>query len=191
MCELDNLCRSVLGANNESAHLFRDVLDLLPTGLTNLLRKPGIDVDQAIRHVLEWSDRDGALPGMVHAFRSDILVAGIPCVDFSPMGARQRLAGRTFPLILAWAFCLRHARPRFGVVENVVGFPVDIVTRLLGDLYEIDSVIICPSWFSWPIVSKRRYFLLALRGVVELRKPFGRWSAPDPLGGEWNDGIDL
>ena len=92
-------------------------------GLQARDHRRGLSADDAIAALFRldaehrWSDTN------LVDFWTDTSVAGIPCVDYSPMGANRRLAGPSFDLIIAWAFIARHTTPFFIIIEKVCGFP--------------------------------------------------------------------
>ncbi|MEK6233792.1 MAG: DNA (cytosine-5-)-methyltransferase, partial [Planctomycetales bacterium] len=62
------------------------------------------DVDEAREHVAQWN--------------ADLIIGGPPCQDFSSAGKRDESLGRA-NLTVAFAEIIRHAEPRWFVMENV------------------------------------------------------------------------
>ena len=191
MCEVNRMCRQALAKTWDGAQIVPDILDVLPAKLRAQLNSADLSPENGIRLVVNWREDRLALPAALETLRSDVLVAGIPCVDFSLMGKRQRLGGPSFILILAWAFAVRQLLPLFVVIENVVQFPSDLLHSLVGDLFTISEAEICPSALGWPIKRRRKYFLLCRSGAARVTRPFVEWrgltGAPDDV----LDGQDL
>ena len=57
-------------------------------------------------------------------------VAGPPCIDFSPMGARRREDGPSMMCLYIWARVLIESRPLVVIIENVPRFPVALLEML-------------------------------------------------------------
>ena len=109
-------------------------MDTLPSDLQHKLARLDQGADVASALIRGWSCADGQLPAAMHELREDVLVAGIPCVDYSLMGTRRCMQGPSFVLILAWSFIMRQLQPLFAIVENIVQFPTDLLDKLNGDL---------------------------------------------------------
>ena len=53
----------------------------------------------------------------------------------------------------------------------MVQFKVELLRLLVGYLYDIDALILCASWFGWPVRRRRLYVVMTLKGAVRLRRP--------------------
>ena len=84
------------------------------------------------------------------------------------MGLQAGVSGPSFVVVLAWGRARRAAKPKVAIVEEVVQFPEALVADLVGDLYAIDSVILCASFFRLPIRRRRKYMILTLKRAVRL-----------------------
>jgi site-specific DNA-cytosine methylase len=92
--------------------------------------------------------------------------AGTPCVDFSPMGKGQGCEGGAILCFMSWAALMLLLLPPMIVHENSHRFLVDVLHRIFGKYYNIDSSIQCASVFGNPISRQRRWSILSLRGSV-------------------------
>lgn len=101
----------------------------------------------------------------------DVHFAGSPCTDFSVMGQQKKLAGPTAAAFLVWVRWIRDSLPRCVVHENVKTFPVEVLKEHFGDLYQVETTVLDPRMFGWPISRPRRYSLLLLKGQVALSRP--------------------
>ena len=178
-CEYNAKCRDVLRAFSPSSDIHPDVCAALPPEIAKSCRSGMLDVHGAATHLrdLESLSRTRATdPTCVFATPGglgDLCVAGIPCTDFSAMGGGAGADGATFILIVAWARALRTARPRAGIVENVARFPLAILEAFVGDLYTLDSIVLCATMFGWPVRRKRLYVILVRRADCALERPLG------------------
>ena len=122
---------------------------------------------------------------------ADVDVSGSPCQPWSSAtqgvrGERHRFAH----LIVAWSALMRSDRPALAIHENVVGLRIEMLRRLLGDLYDVQQLGVEPAHAGFGFARRtRRYFVLALRGRVatpslantyaaladRLRSPPGAW----------------
>ena len=99
----------------------------------------------------------------------DIDMSGFPCTDFSPMGKREGIQGKTFPVFLCLIAWRRCCKTPIVCLENVVQFPLEVLLAVVSDLYEV-HVFEMDTWDSaCEHVSRRRvFFLLLLRGIAGL-----------------------
>ena len=103
----------------------------------------------------------------------DISFAGIPCVDYSPMGLRKQTRGPTGLLVLVWARMIQVHRPRFIVIEEVPQFEKHGLTVLmsggvLGNLYDFLHGIVNPRSLGLPVSRPRLYVIGVLRGFAAI-----------------------
>ena len=105
-------------------------------------------------------------------------VAGTPCVSFSstrPGGEAED--GNTMIRFAAWVSLRRLLQEALIGHENVVGFPLWVLTDLLGDIYDVDEVSLDPDRFGWPSRRPRVYRLLKHRHKVRrVLEPLSVWS---------------
>lgn len=83
--------------------------------------------------------------------------AGTSCTAYSTQGARGHHADVTIIYFLAWCGLRLLLQEAEIVQENVKAFPVTLLSRFLGHLYHIGSVIMDPTEFGWPIARERRW----------------------------------
>ena len=91
---------------------------------------------------------------------ADIHIAGTPCVDFSSRGTQEGEEGSAQVCFMCWLLHRAAVQEAYIIHENVPGFQVEGLSRALGRWYDVDSALVCPSWFGWPITRKRRYTVL-------------------------------
>ena len=169
----------------------QNILDLVPPDFKLEVIDGGLSADDAIAILFRWDAEHRWSDTNLVDFRTDISIAGIPCVDYSPMVANRRLAGPSFDLIIAWAFIARHTIPFFIIIENIVAFPTEHVYRLVGDLYLIESVVICPTQIDWPIRRRRKYLLLSRKGACRITRALSDWRSVVSQDGARDKGLDL
>lgn len=76
---------------------------------------------------------------------------------------------------LAWVSMRRCLEECWVLQENVEGFQPSVLEELLGDIYNISTIVVCPTMYGWPVSRRRRYTLLthkkkALNLPLELRE---------------------
>ena len=102
--------------------------------------------------------------------RVDILVAGIPCTDWSKIGRREGETGSTMPVLAAFVRELLETKPLLAIVENVPQFPIDVLRPYIASYYDIIVFpITSPSDASFGLVERKRmYFVCVNRNSVEI-----------------------
>ena len=102
------------------------------------------------------------------AFQScDLDISGFPCTDYSPMGQRKGIHGKTFIVLLCLLAWHRSTGTRIVCLENVVQFPLRVLEALMSDLYEIYPFQVETADSGCEHVSRRRLFILLLRRGLE------------------------
>ena len=149
------LLPSWLRADCENNTLTRQVL------ISKMRSLDGIEIDGELRDTNSF---------YLRLVLGDIVVSGIPCIDWSTMGLQAGVSGPSFVVVLAWGRALRAAKPKVAIIEEAVQFPEALVADLVGDLCAIDSVILCASFFRWPIRRRRKYMILTLKSAVRLSR---------------------
>lgn len=100
----------------------------------------------------------------------DMDISGSPCRPWSRANRINR--GHRHPdvrFFIAWCIVVRRDRPPLCIHENVLGFDTDLLSALLGDLYEIIYIKVFPEHAGFHFIARpRMYALLALRGRVRL-----------------------
>ena len=89
--------------------------------------------------------------------RSTIAIGGTPCVDFSSFGSSEGVEGRTLIHLIVWIEQRRLLSDTIWVHENVPSFAVDLLRKLLGDVWIIETMVISPVSMGWPIRRPRRW----------------------------------
>ena len=98
-----------------------------------------------------------------------IHVAGPPCVDFSAAGLRRRLQGPTAKVLATWALLVLRYLPDTVVHENVLGFTIDELARLLSTEYTLDALELSPDCFNCPVARRRRFSVFRRRHLRAMR----------------------
>ena len=96
-------------------------------------------------------------------------MGGIPCVDFTTWGLCRRLSGPTAILVMMF-ICLRILlKEAIVIIENVVGFPMDLLERYLGRFYDFTGAVCANTDFAGlPVRRDRRYVVLPLTQVCSI-----------------------
>ncbi len=101
-------------------------------------------------------------------------MAGTPCVDFSLRGLGLGELGECFLCFLAWASARREQQEQVILQENVKEFPDSLLVRVLGDMYYVDSALLNPSEFGFPVERVRKYVILRHKlKTVAFSSPWG------------------
>jgi len=96
-------------------------------------------------------------------------VAGTPCQDHSPCGARQGACGPRFLVFWAWILRVRFLQPRVILHENVPQFPAGLLAAYLSDLYSIIPLMVDPADTGMAALSRQRtYTILYNKTKVEV-----------------------
>ena len=73
---------------------------------------------------------------LCQAVHTDIDISGSPCQSWSAAGEQLRHNSPLVAVTLAWCAWLRAALVKLAIHENVLGFDVEMLRELLGDLYD-------------------------------------------------------
>lgn len=90
-------------------------------------------------------------------------ISGFPCVDYSPSGNQLGVNGPTFPVLLALCSWHRQRGTEVVLLENVPEFPIQVLTCLMGDMYEIYPFYLEPADAGADYLSRMRVFVLLVR----------------------------
>ena len=71
--------------------------------------------------------------------------AGSSCTAYSRQGRQQGTADATVLHFLAWVAVRRDIQEQEVTLENVAEFPTNLLVDMLGDLYTIEPVLMCPT----------------------------------------------
>lgn len=83
-------------------------------------------------------------------------LAGIPCVAWSPQGSRGLDEHTSFLSFASWCGQRRLIREDIVVVECSHLYKPEIIIDLLGDLYEVEHTLLCPTSFG--CIARRNRF---------------------------------
>ena len=89
-----------------------------------------------------------------------IFMGGFTCKDWSARGVGMGCGGRSFAPFLVMIFEIRARKPGIGILECSDNQPDALLVSLLGDMYWVDSVILCPKFFGVPVRRRRKWPLL-------------------------------
>eukprot|EP00969_Alexandrium_andersonii_P101953 4500164-Alexandrium_andersonii.AAC.1 len=88
--------------------------------------------------------------------RCDEHISGVPCCDHSNMNRKkQGIAGPNNVTFFTWAAQRATKKEPSWTVENVMGFPIDELRRVLDRLYMIERVVTMPEEMGWRVARKR------------------------------------
>jgi hypothetical protein len=172
-CEKSPYCQRVIGLRVDNC-LFADILDRLG-GLEPSVLCPGGQLDYA--KAAEAVKSAGVLAGGRCVTHSSWCaagqvtgdVSGSPCTPWSRASGGQRL-GRRHPnvlLLLAWCSVMRSTKPPFALHENVCGFDSGVLSEMLGDLYNIQVLVVSPDQAGFRMIRRpRRYYFLVLHPLA-------------------------
>lgn len=98
----------------------------------------------------------------------DIVVSGIPCVDYSTYGQHSGLSGPTGILVIIWVRLMQLHCPAFIIIEEVKpflkkGLPLIMQEHLLDGLYDFGFEFMDPRFFGLPVSRPRLYCILTRR----------------------------
>ena len=98
--------------------------------------------------------------GKMHdAEEADFHIAGTVCTAFSKKGNHQMLDDVTVLDLLGWVAHRRLIQEPILGQENVDDFPSNRFLQWLGDLYDVQVVVLDPADFGWSIRRRRKYHL--------------------------------
>lgn len=172
-CEKSPFCRKVIGLRTDNC-LFMDILDRLDCLKPSVLC-PGGQLDYA--RAADAVKSAAVLAGgrcVTHgawcaAGQVTGDVSGSPCTPWSRAAGNKRL-GRRHPcvlLLLAWCAIMRSTKPPFALHENVCGFDSTVLEEMLGDLYQIQALVVSPDQAGFLMIRRpRRYYFLVLHSLA-------------------------
>ena len=172
-CEKSPFCRRVIGLRTDNC-LFADILDRLG-GLKLSVLCPGGQLNYAL--AADTVKSAAVLAGgwcVTHRARCAAGqvtgdVSGSPCTPWSRAAGGKRL-GRRHPcvlLLLAWCGIMRSTKPPFALHENVCGFDSTVLAEMLGDLYQIQALVVSPDQAGFLMIRRpRRYYFLVLHPLA-------------------------
>ena len=98
--------------------------------------------------------------------RPVLVAAGTTCVDYSSVGARQGIFGKSISAFLLWVSDILYRKPTFIVHECTELWRVSILVYFLEDECNMClSHIISPTLFGWPCRRPRRYSFFTLKSA--------------------------
>ena len=179
--ETRKAARDVLVAGSHGA-VFGDIFGLLPLALRSWIDNGSHTFGSLQARIIE------ARPVVsrkafcyraeteVEVLLGDIVVCGIPCVDFSPMGMQRGLGGPTGALVCAWVRIILEYLPAVILIEEVPGFVKHGLSYLgskgaLGEHYSFDHALLDPRCLGLPVSRPRMYCIGCLRSRCELAQP--------------------
>jgi site-specific DNA-cytosine methylase len=172
--EWDRKCQAELALlPTRPKHLFGNILDAVPASLRRICGLDGgieLPPDQlkdklayCKPNLILWCVFCNAYCEMktCHQHR-----AGSPCQDHSQLGCRAGLAGCKAKFFFIWVAICRALLFKIIVHENVPGFGIQDMISLLGDLYVIIRIELCPSSFGWASCRPRQACICLLRAWI-------------------------
>ena len=188
--EVRKAARSALQEMSSCA-LFGDILSLLPETLQAWVREGGHSLELLKRRIFDsrpavartmFCHRSGT---MVDVDLGSILVCGIPCIDFSPMGLRRGLGGPSGALICGWMRIVLEFEPAVLLIEEVPGFvkhglPFIAADSALGATYSFESAMLNPRDLGLPVSRPRAYCVACHKRQCLLARPFSEVTVDMP-----------
>ena len=115
----------------------------------------------------------------------DIVISGIPCIDYSSYGRRQGLSGTTGLLIAIWVRLMLIHRPAFIILEEVQpflqeGIPFLMESDVLGAIYSFSFEMLDPRFFNLPVSRPRLYCILTRLDLWSLNRPLNELRSTLP-----------
>jgi site-specific DNA-cytosine methylase len=108
-------------------------------------------------------------PARCHVTQADVDVSGSPCNSWSSEGVRAQHDSPWVAATLAWCVWVRHALLRLAIHENVMGFDVELLREMLGDLYDIFTLTVRPCHAGFSGVRRNRlYAICVLRSELRV-----------------------
>ena len=162
--------------------LFGDVTLLLPDHIRIWANKPDMSIERLKERIVDGCIQ---LRTSVYCYREqrerfvdmgDIVVSGIPCVDYSTYGSHRGLTGPTSLLVIVWVRLIQQHSPMFVVIEEVKPFlkkclPLLLRADMLGSLYSFHYEMLDPRLFNLPVSRPRLYCILVRKHDFSLMKP--------------------
>ena len=95
-----------------------------------------------------------------------VVVGGSACTDFSSFGNHQMSAGPTTIYLLLLLRMVASFRPLIFIHENVVAFPLKLLSDCLQEMYDFEEVVLHADQTGWPVERKRKYCVGRLSGKI-------------------------
>ena len=168
-CEWDAECRMELACLPRPPQcIFRDIAEFLKPHIRASVDALGdAPTWKQLRSLItEDSIRDDAFCVRHNKFCvfqfCSLIIAGTPCVDFSSWGSQKHENGKSAVFLLTFAMLIRKWRIPQVIMENVQRFKPALLTDLFGDMYTIDTIVVCNTTFGQVSTRVRRYSNLTL-----------------------------
>lgn len=115
------------------------------------------------------------LPVSGDAKTCTVFAAGSPCTDWSTFGSRRTTCGPTSTAFVVMLAVILQGQPDVVIHENVIGFPLGMLVHHLGAMYQIDSAVLDPTSYGYPINRPRRYTVMVRHSAaIKLAPLLGR-----------------
>jgi hypothetical protein len=147
----DDCIRELLDHPNPPVCLFKDIMQFFKPAVAKkmeALQKCGKSLDFETLLPLIMSGQAVSLVGdcKTHNRRCTLrcgkmVVSGVTCWDYSPMGGRTTLHGRTQPCQAAWASLIKKLLPAMNLFENSHKYPVDALRRMFVEYLIFDTIV--------------------------------------------------
>ena len=115
--------------------------------------------------------RGGGCQGPIHVFATSsgikMLVAGSTCTAWSSMGKGRRMCDETMVPFMILCFLVRDLQPHFLAHECTSMFDAELFLKYVGGPYRVQSTLLTPLDFGWPVCRRRRYTLVWNSQTVE------------------------
>ena len=124
----------------------------LDMGLFRMIKEGG-----AMQH-MAWCYRHEA---MCRHPVAKIHVAGTPCTDWSPFGSRSGVTGPSLCYFMSWVGMRRAFQEPIIIHEIVEDFAIPMLEAMLGDIYNLATIVTDCSLMGWAVHRRRRYTILS------------------------------
>ncbi len=181
-CESQRACQNILQSSLGGATcVFSNLLNLSCAGAR--CHAAALERNEQIAFSATWEAlrREGLAPtsGLCLTHRAPcqrrhpmVDVSGSPCQPWSRMGRREGRTSHLTVMFLVWCLWVRNDQPLMLIHENVLGFDESMMLEMLGDLYDMVTLQVCPSDMGFTFIRrKRKYMVLWLRGRVRVITP--------------------
>lgn len=95
-----------------------------------------------------------------------VCFAGTTCKDWSRRGVRAGLAGKSCKPFYVWLMERKKRRDHIIFQECTVDFPEVIIMKVLGGLYDIQTLVLGPDDMGWPVRRPRKFTICVLKSAM-------------------------
>jgi len=170
-CEKDTHCQEeIVRLEHRPDHLYINQWNFLKPSVQKALSDvPEEDVDERRRLIMSTPTvteaHCGICGGMCKIQRADVHVGGTPCVHDSSFGKRDKQKGKDAWVLMVYCRQRRDLKEPQWIAENVTEQGDAEMRRNLGDMYDMELLIVCPSRLGWSTRRRRQFICGKLKGL--------------------------